>query len=88
MPLYEYQCKSCGTFEEKLQGISAPQFHDCPNCGAEEGMRRQISTASFALTGTGWFAGGYGQEKGSKSPESVPSKPAEPGGCCGGCACH
>ena len=60
MPLYEYRCEACGDREEKLQGLSAPEQHDCPACGAQEGMRRQISRAAFALAGGGWYAQGYG----------------------------
>jgi len=96
MPLYEYRCEACGESEEKLQGLSAPDHHPCPNCGAAQGMQRQVSVASFALSGSGWFASGYGKEKGAKAPESAapkvsestPAKPTEGGGCCGGCACH
>lgn len=88
MPLYEYRCQACGESEEKLQALSAPECHDCPSCGATEGMRRQVSVASFSLGGSGWFASGYGKEKESKASEPAPAKPTEPGGCCGGCACH
>lgn len=88
MPLYEYRCEACGESEEKLQGLSAPEQHACPNCGAIDGMRRHVSVTSFALSGSGWFASGYGAEKGAKAPEPTPAKPAEGGGCCGGCACH
>jgi putative FmdB family regulatory protein len=85
MPLYEYRCESCGDTEEKLEGISAPERHDCPSCGQTDAMRRQVSVAAFALAGNGWFAQGYGKDGGSKPAES-PAKPA--GGCPGGCACH
>lgn len=91
MPIYEYRCEACGDREEKLQGLSAPEQHDCPACGAPEGMRRQVSRTAFALSGGGWYAQGYGpgapvSAKAEAKPESAPVKPA--GGCSGGCACH
>lgn len=60
MPLYEYRCAFCGTQEEKLQPISAPDQHDCPECEAPVGMKRQVSVAAFALSGGGWYKEGYG----------------------------
>ena len=96
MPLYEYRCEACGASEEKLEGISAPEHHDCPTCKAADAMRRQISVAAFALSGSGWYAQGYGKDGGAKAAEKVeaappkaeaaPAKPA--GGCGGSCACH
>lgn len=54
MPLYEYRCEACCQPEEKLEGLSAPQVHACPACGASEGMKRQLSVAAFTLAGGGW----------------------------------
>jgi putative FmdB family regulatory protein len=62
MPLYEYECKTCKTYVEKLQGFNAK----APNCEkCEEKMRRKISQSSFALKGGGWYKDGYtkGNEK-------------------------
>lgn len=90
MPIYEYRCEACGLEEEKLQSFSAPESHDCPECEAPGGMKRQLSAAAFNLSGGGWYAQGYGAGKGggaASAPEAP--KPAAPrGGCAGGCACH
>ncbi|HJU84284.1 MAG TPA: zinc ribbon domain-containing protein [Holophagaceae bacterium] len=97
MPLYEYRCATCGAQEEKLQGFSAPTEHDCPQCQAAAGMKRQLSRTAFTLAGGGWYASGYG-EGGAKeakpaaaaetAPKTEGTTPASPGGCAGGCACH
>jgi putative FmdB family regulatory protein len=97
MPLYEYRCESCGAQEEKLESISAPAEHACPQCGVDPGMRRQISVAAFNLAGGGWHAQGYANAPAGKdgatapapaaAPASAPS-PAPGGGCAGGCGCH
>lgn len=54
MPLYDYQCKDCGsifevraTIQEKEEGISLT----CPECGGHEA--RQLLTAGLLLHGGG-----------------------------------
>jgi len=94
MPLYEYRCDSCGANEEKLEPMSAPLRHACPECGKAEAMARQISVAAFALTGGGVYKAAAKEPatKESAVKESAPAAaetPAKPsGGCGGGCACH
>jgi putative FmdB family regulatory protein len=51
MPIYEYKCQACGTQEEKLEGISAPETHVCPRCGEAFGMKRQLSIAAVSTGG-------------------------------------
>ncbi len=97
MPIYEYRCEACGAKEEKIQTISAPEQHVCPQCEAEGGMRRQISRTGFMLSGGGWYAQGYGPggEGGAKAsgsgsmpePAAAEAKP-DGAGCASGCACH
>lgn len=76
MPLYEYRCEACGQPEEKLESLSAPESHACPDCGATEGMKRQVSVAAFALAGGGWYKG--------SAPEPAASAPAAGPSCAGG----
>ena len=59
MPLYEYRCQVCRELEEKIQSYSAPTEHDCPKCGLQGGMTRQISKVAFNMSGGGWYAQGY-----------------------------
>lgn len=56
MPIYEYRCESCGTFEE-MQRISDPPLSKCPKCKRK--VRRLISNTSFQLKGTGWYVTDY-----------------------------
>lgn len=91
MPLYEYRCESCGSQEEKLEPMSAPERHDCPECGKTEAMARQISVAAFALTGAGVYKAAAKEPAAKEaaptaSPAPAPAAPS--GGCAGGCACH
>ncbi|CAM3977731.1 zinc ribbon domain-containing protein [Vreelandella rituensis] len=54
MPIYEYECKSCGQRLEKLQKISAAPLTECPACASEE-LVRLVSAAGFRLAGSGWY---------------------------------
>lgn len=76
MPLYEYRCEACGAKEEKLQSFSAPSVHDCPECGLAEAMHREISRTAFVLSGSGWYAGGYGGSPKAPAEGSDTQKPA------------
>jgi len=54
MPIYEYECQSCGHDIEKLQRINDGPLVDCPDCGKPE-LRRLVSAAGFRLKGAGWY---------------------------------
>jgi putative FmdB family regulatory protein len=54
MPIYEYQCQSCGHEHEALQKLSAEPLIICPACSKPELMKK-ISAAGFRLKGTGWY---------------------------------
>jgi len=54
MPLYEYQCQSCGDEHEALQKMSAEPLVTCPACNEPE-LIKKISAAGFRLKGSGWY---------------------------------
>lgn len=54
MPIYEYQCQSCGTSLEVLRKISDAPLVDCPECKEPE-LRKKVSAAAFRLKGGGWY---------------------------------
>ena len=72
MPIYEYQCGKCGTFEI-TQRITEKSLRRCPTCKGK--VKKLISNTSFQLKGTGWYVTDYARkdngaksEKGSKAP--------------------
>jgi putative FmdB family regulatory protein len=74
MPIYEYQCLSCGKKIEILQRMDgAPPA--CPSCGGE--VKKLISSPAFHLKGSGWYATDYGGKKGAGSAESKPEGKSE-----------
>ena len=55
MPIYEYECPSCGHRMEAIQQLGDPALTDCPAC-AKTDLRRLVSAAGFRLKGSGWYA--------------------------------
>jgi putative FmdB family regulatory protein len=76
MPIYEYQCDSCGAQRELfVKSAAAPR----PNCTAcRKRMRRVISQTAFILKGSGWYVTDYPSDARKKGIEGdkVPAAPA------------
>ena len=54
MPIYEYQCQSCGEETEVIQKLSDEPLVDCPRCG-KAALKKKVSAAAFRLKGGGWY---------------------------------
>ena len=54
MPIYEYQCASCGTVFDSLQKMSDPDPNECPQCDKPQ-ISRRVTAPSFRLAGSGWY---------------------------------
>lgn len=86
MPIYEYQCKKCGTIEEALQKFSDKPLTRCRHCSGR--LHKLVSRSSFHLKGTGWYVTDYANrpkdsaaasEKKNESVDSAkPEKTASP----------
>jgi putative FmdB family regulatory protein len=75
MPLYEYQCQSCGKKFEVLQKFSDAPLTVHEECGGE--VERLVSAPAFHLKGTGWYATDYAKSAGpSTTPKNDDAKPA------------
>jgi putative FmdB family regulatory protein len=57
MPIYEYECTSCGIIEEHFQKFSEKPFVKRKHCGGK--LHKLISHSSFHLKGTGWYVTDY-----------------------------
>ena len=79
MPVYEYQCKDCGSIEEVLQKISDPVCTTCLHCKGR--LNKLISQSAFHLKGSGWYVTDYGGAKtgnGTKSETKTDALSNEP----------
>lgn len=88
MPIYEFECTSCGHRFDRLQKMSDEDPTICPTCGKPQ-LRRMVSAPSFRLAGSGWYETDFKKDSDKKrnlaeapgdshgpKPESA-SKPAE-----------
>jgi putative FmdB family regulatory protein len=86
MPLYEYQCESCGVRFELIRKFSDPPLEACPTCGGP--VRKLVSSPAFHLNGSGWYATDYARksdsgdkaEKAEKAEKADKADKAEKGG--------
>jgi putative FmdB family regulatory protein len=71
MPLYEYQCDTCGHRFEVIVKFSDPPLDKCPKCGGP--VHKLISSPAFQFKGTGWYVTDYAKKDhvpGGKTSES------------------
>ncbi|WP_456430807.1 FmdB family zinc ribbon protein [Thermosulfuriphilus sp.] len=68
MPIYEYQCESCGKTFEVWQKISDDPLKTCQSCGGT--VKKLISHTSFQLKGSGWYVTDYARKTESKKKDS------------------
>ncbi|MGB7814817.1 MAG: zinc ribbon domain-containing protein [Methylotenera sp.] len=88
MPIYDYECTSCGHKVEVMRKISEPNVTACPACGKET-FAKQVSAPSFQLTGSGWYATDFkGGQKSETKPVEASTTETKPAACNPGCACH
>lgn len=66
MPLYEYQCDSCGAVFERIQKFSDPPVEACPTCGSA--VKKLVSSPAFQFKGSGWYVTDYAKK--SSGPAS------------------
>jgi putative FmdB family regulatory protein len=75
MPLYEYQCESCGHRFERIRKFSDPPVAACPQCGGP--VRKLISSPAFQFKGSGFYITDY--PKSGKASEAEKSDKAAAG---------
>jgi putative FmdB family regulatory protein len=74
MPLYEYECESCGHRFERIQKFSDAPIETCPVCGKH--VRKLLSSPAIQFKGTGWYVTDYARKSsdgGSVKSSSAPS---------------
>jgi len=88
MPIYDYQCTSCGFKKEVMRKVSEPSLTTCPECNKTT-FAKQVSAPAFQLSGTGWYATDFkGSAPKPDTSKSETKTEAAPAACGTGCACH
>jgi putative FmdB family regulatory protein len=70
MPLYEYECESCGTRFEKIQKFSDPPIDVCPTCGKGP-VKKLLSSPAIQFKGSGWYITDYAKKSGGKESKGA-----------------
>ena len=78
MPLYEYECGSCGKRFEVIQRFSDEPLSACTACGGP--VHRLLSSPAVQFKGTGWYVTDYprkgqnGEAKDANGAKSTEAK--------------
>lgn len=78
MPLYEYQCDSCGHRFELIQKFSDAPTGACPVCPGT--VRRLLSSPAIQFKGSGWYITDYARKGGSATSPAASSAGSEKSG--------
>jgi len=88
MPIYEFECGSCGHRFDRLQKLSDTDPTICPACDAPH-LRRMVSAPSFRLAGNGWYETDFKKDgdrkrnlagdRGQSGTTAAPAPAAAPG---------
>ena len=53
MPIYEYECASCGERFERRQSFSDEPIKACPDCGGA--TKKVLQAVGIVFKGSGWY---------------------------------
>ena len=73
MPLYEYQCDSCGHRFELIRKFSDPPLAVCPACGKGP-VTKQVSAPAIQFKGSGFYITDYAKKN---SPSETEKRKAD-----------
>lgn len=71
MPIYEYECQTCGTIFEKRQSFKDEPRADCPN--GHPDTRRLLAAPAIVFKGSGFYINdsrGNGKSNGASASKS------------------
>ena len=75
MPIYAYQCESCGNEFDLKQSFDSDPQHPCPRC--ESIGRRRFSAPTVIYKGSGFYTTDYARKSVDvSSGSSAPTPPA------------
>ena len=71
MPVYVYQCDSCGVTFERLQSFNEDPLNNCPECDGH--VHRVIQPVGIVFKGSGFYV----TDNRAKSSTSLPGEKKE-----------
>ena len=64
MPIYLYECETCGYKTKEILSFSNSEKYlqtACPKC-LTKSFKKKVSKTSFILKGKGWYKDGYSRK--------------------------
>ena len=65
MPIYEYQCDSCGEVVEAFQKMSDDPLTECEKCGGP--LHKVLHPVAIHFKGSGFYTTDYGKGSGRRT---------------------
>lgn len=75
MPIYEYDCDSCGQRTEAIQRVGERPLKICPRCGGR--LKKAISAPAVHFKGSGWYVTDYAGAKGEQKKKEASAESKE-----------
>lgn len=75
MPIYEYECRKCGSHIEAFQKITDKPLVKCRKCGGR--LEKLLSVPAIQFKGSGWYVTDYSSK--GKPAEKAESEAAPSG---------
>lgn len=75
MPIYEYQCETCGIRFEQWQSINEEPLKKCPECAGP--VHRLIQPVGIIFKGSGFYTTDYRQSTTISSTKHPPNGTSE-----------
>ncbi|MFN7917605.1 MAG: FmdB family zinc ribbon protein [Vicinamibacterales bacterium] len=72
MPLYEYECDSCGHRFEVIQKFSDAPIDTCPKCG--KSVHKLMSSPAIQFKGSGWYITDYAKKDSTSATKAGTAK--------------
>jgi putative FmdB family regulatory protein len=72
MPLYEYECDSCGHRFEVIQKFSDALVDTCPKCGSK--VHKLMSSPAIQFKGSGFYINDYAKKDSSTGTKASSAK--------------
>ena len=72
MPLYEYECDSCGHRFEVIQKFSDALVDTCPKCGSK--VHKLMSSPAIQFKGSGFYINDYAKKDSSAAARASSAK--------------
>lgn len=69
MPIYEYDCDSCGKRTEAIQRVGERPLRICPRCGGK--LKKAFSAPAIQFKGSGWYVNDYSGARGEQKKKEA-----------------